>query len=345
MANYVVVKRILIAKLRHHGDVLLSSAVFSCLQKRYPDAKIDAYIYKETLPMLEGLPIHKYYLYDRKNPRSFSILKEILQTKYDLAINLTEGDRGALALLASRAKVRIGYDPDKRSLKKIAYTHMVRPCQRPRHTVEKNLDTLRQIGIFPTPSERAVTFVIPDADRLSLISKLNGVKSYIHIHPVSRWMFKCWPEEKMVTLCKTLIERGETIVMSAGPALEEMEMVRRICEKVPIINLAGRLNLKELGALIDLSNLLICVDSVPLHMASALKAPVVALFGPTSDENWAPWQNPYARVVSQNYTCRPCYNPGCGGSGRSDCLDTLSVNAVLKAIDSLEDYNVKSGPR
>lgn len=328
-------KRILIAKLRHHGDVLLSSPVFTALRSRYPEAQIDAYIYKETLPMLEGLDIDNYYLYDRKKGNTFSILKKIWKTKYDLAINLTEGDRGALAALVSRAKVRVGYDPDKKTIKNAAYTHMVRPVQRPRHTVEKNLDALRQIGIFPSVEERAARFVIPDSSRLSLLQKLDGISSFIHIHPVSRWLFKCWPEEKMIALCKELIKRGETIVMSAGPDPKEMAMVERICKEVPVHNLAGKLTLKELGALIDLSKLLICVDSVPLHIASALKAPTLALFGPTSDENWAPWHNPHARVLAQNISCRPCYNPGCGGSGRSDCMETLPVSTVLSTVDEL----------
>jgi heptosyltransferase-3 len=105
--------------------------------------------------------------------------------------------------------------------------------------------------------------------------------------------------------------------------------VLRACAGVPVINLAGRLNLKELGALIDACRCLICVDSVPMHMASALKRPCVALFGPSSEIAWGPWLNADARVVAQNYSCRPCNLDGCGGSKVSDCLTTLAVEAVL----------------
>jgi heptosyltransferase-3 len=73
---------------------------------------------------------------------------------------------------------------------------------------------------------------------------------------------------------------------------------------------------------------------VPLHMASALKKPVVAIFGPTSDAAWGPWRNPRAKVVAQNISCRPCYQDGCGGSKYSDCLHTLPVERVLEALDS-----------
>jgi heptosyltransferase-3 len=114
-----------------------------------------------------------------------------------------------------------------------------------------------------------------------------------------------------------------------------MKMIGEIiskCPGIPLTSLAGQIDLKELGAVIDQSQMLICVDSVPLHMASALKTPVVVLFGPTSEINWGPWRNPQARVVTQQMSCRPCLMDGCGGSKRSDCLATLPVRQVLDSV-------------
>ena len=90
--------------------------------------------------------------------------------------------------------------------------------------------------------------------------------------------------------------------------------------------------MKELGALIEASELLISVDSVPFHIANALKKRVVAIFGPTSEVTWGAWRNPKAEIVAQKLSCRPCYQDGCGGSKVSDCLETLPVAAVLKSI-------------
>ena len=90
------------------------------------------------------------------------------------------------------------------------------------------------------------------------------------------------------------------------------EILKRV-PHVPVLNCAGKLTLKELAALIQKSKALVCVDSVPLHIASALKTPVVVLFGPTSEKNWGPWRNPSARVLTQAFTCRPCYQDGCAG--------------------------------
>ena len=111
------VKKILVAKLRHHGDVLLTAPVFSVLRQRFPKATIEAYIYKATLPMLEGhAAIDGFILYDQAIKKSsflkkliyeWKLLWQIRKNRYDLVLNLTEGDRGALVAWVSKAHVCI----------------------------------------------------------------------------------------------------------------------------------------------------------------------------------------------------------------------------------------------
>jgi heptosyltransferase-3 len=333
------VKRILVVKLRHLGDVLLTGAVFHALKKAIPKASIDAYVYEEARPMLEGHPALSEILgYDRKWKklgllrrlgRELGMLLKIRAKKYDLVINLTEGDRGALAARAARARIRTGFDP-KGNLQRTLYTHVVKHCPGVRHTVERNLDALRRIGIFP--EERELFFHVPDAAREAMRKRAG--EGFVLIHPTSRWRFKCWPVLKMRELIERLERRGKKIVITSGPDPAEKEMAQAIGRGFGAQVLAGEISLKELGALIELSEVLLCVDSVPLHMASALKKPVVAIFGPTSDAAWGPWRNPRAKVVAQNISCRPCYQDGCGGSKYSDCLHTLPVERVLEALDS-----------
>ena len=113
-------------------------------------------------------------------------------------------------------------------------------------------------------------------------------------------------------------------------------MNREIAALAPhVTDFSGKTSLKELGAMIEMSRALISVDSVPIHLASALEKPTVALFGPTSEETWGPWRNPSSRVVVQDLSCRPCYRPGCGGSGKSDCLETLGAEQIIKALEDL----------
>ncbi|MBS0604990.1 MAG: putative lipopolysaccharide heptosyltransferase III [Verrucomicrobia bacterium] len=349
-----VVKRALVIKMRHHGDVLLTAPLFSNLKKALPQAEVDAFIYKDTLPMLEGHPgISDFLLYDRgwkklsflkKAAKEAGLLKMVRSKGYDLVINLTEGDRGAIAAMVSGAQFRVGFDPKGSGLfgKKRAFTHVVKNCPHPRHTVERQLDVLRRIGIFPAPEERDLFIHIPGDSRRKMEDMLEKEEirpnGYILIHPVSRWKFKCLATKQIARLISALSERGLRIVMSAGPDAEEIAMVQEILSLAPevsVLNCAGKLSLKELTALIAMSRALICVDSVPLHIASATKTPVVVMFGPTSDQNWGPWMHPKARVVAQKMTCRPCYQDGCGGSKMSDCLFSIPQNAILSALDEV----------
>lgn len=349
-----LVKRILVIKMRHHGDVLLTSPLFTHLKKAMPDAEIDAFIYKDTLPMLEGHPaISSYLLYDRgwkklsllkKIGKEIGLLRHIRSKGYDLVINLTEGDRGAIAATVSKAKYRVGFDPKGSGFfgKRKAFTHVVKSCPHPRHTVERQLDALRRIGIFPSEEERELYLHIPEEAKHKVLSWLQPEEirpgDYILFHPVSRWRFKCLAPKQVAALLSTLCAKGMRLVMSAGPDDQEIAMVQEILSlvpDVPVLNLAGKLTLKELSALIAMSKALLCVDSVPLHIASATQTPVVVMFGPTSDQNWGPWMHPKAEVVTQALSCRPCYQDGCGGSKMSDCLYRISQNAMLEGLEKV----------
>jgi len=334
------VRSVLVVKLRHLGDVLLTTPVFFCLKEALPSAQIDAYIYEEAKEILQGNPsISNLIGYDRKWKKLpfFARLKQelklflqIRKKKYDLVINLTEGDRGVLIAKISGAKVRVGFSPKGRIQKKWI-THIVKQCPSPRHTVEKNLDSLRRIGIFPKEEARALFFHIEDKT-LTSMQKQIGEAPFILIHPTSRWRFKCLPVETMRALILSLESQDKKIVLTSGPDPIEMSMVQAIAKGTNAKVMAGKTSLKELGALISLSDQLICVDSVAHHMASALKKTVLAFFGPTSQTTWGPWRNPDAQIFSQNFSCQPCYQDGCGGSKYSDCLATIRVEKILEML-------------
>lgn len=340
------VNRILVIKFRHLGDVLLTSPVFRLLKERFPNSVVDGLIYKDSKAMLEGnSSVSDLLLYDRgwkqlgfahRLGKELGLLREIRRRRYDLVLNLTEGDRGAIATLASGARLRVGIDPGRSGFfgKRKIYTHLVRPCQSPRHAVERNLDALRVLGLHPELHERNLEFHVPE----EAFQKVTGWQNCVVVHPVSRWLFKC-PEPSLVArLVCALRDRGERVVLTAGPDPKELERIEHIlqgCRGEGIYSLAGLLSLKELGALYQGAKALITVDSVPLHIASALKVPVVALFGPTSEQNWGPWNHPKAQVVTSFMSCRPCYLDGCGGSKRSDCLDRLSIGSILRAYEEV----------
>lgn len=344
------IKKILVVIFRHLGDVLLTSPIFYNLNKAYPDASIDACVYKGSQPMLDGLSfISDIITYDRnikklglikKIALEIKLLNSIRKNRYDLVLNLTEGDRGAIISACSGAKYRVGYDNGKGIKGKgKVYTHHVKLCQTPRHRVEKNLDFIRRIGIFPEIADRSLFFHVPNDSyqhMKDLLSKSSiSPNNFILMHPASRWRFKCWPSSKVRALSKMLLSIGEKLVFTAGGESFERDMIDEIIKELPrdkILDLSGKISLKELGALIDMSKLLICVDSVPLHIASALKAKCLCLFGPTDEKVWGPWKNDSAKILSKNYLCRPCLQDGCGGSKKSDCLLSISEEEVFSLI-------------
>ncbi len=108
--------------------------------------------------------------------------------------------------------------------------------------------------------------------------------------------FKCWDEKKMAQVITALQKDGHSIIITSGPDQKELEMVTTILSHCPddkknILSLAGKLTLPKLAALIDHAKLFIGVDSVPMHMAAALKTPCIALFGPSKLTFWKPWQS------------------------------------------------------
>src|SRR3989344_192152 len=330
------VKKVLVIKLRQLGDVLLTGAVFHVLKKRL-GAEGHAYIYQDSFPMLEGnANVDRLIGYDRKwkhlgffqkIAKEWKVWRDLRKEGYDLVINLTEGDRGALAAKAAKAPIRVGFQPKGRWQKTI-YTHIVKHCPSLRHTVERNLDALRRIGIFPDLEERELFLKVFEASKEQVKAWVDG--PFVLIHPTSRWLFKCWPVQKMRALTVELIRQGKRIVFTSGPDPLEKQMVEEITHGLDVINRSGKISLQDLAAFIEMSEVLVCVDSVPFHMANALKKKVVAIFGPTSEITWGPWRNPDAQIVVETLSCRPCYMDGCGGSKRSDCLDRISVEAVLR---------------
>ena len=207
--------------------------------------------------------------------------------------------------------------------------------------VELNLDLLRRIGVQPGQAERKLCFV-PGEEAEREVGRMLGDLGltpgrYIHLHPASRWQFKCWPAQKTADLVDKLQALGERVLVTAAPEAEELDLVARIraLATTPFADLCGKLTLKQLGAVSRHASLFIGVDSAPMHIASAMQTPVVALFGPSGEFNWGPWQVPH-RVIASSHSCRPCGNDGCGGGKVSECLDILPVSEVLQAVQALQ---------
>jgi heptosyltransferase-3 len=350
--DFSSLRRVLVIKLRHHGDVLLTSPLFALLKARHPQLEIDALIYRDTEPMLAGHPaIHAIHCIDKSwkrlgtrghLARELGLMRTLKAQGYDLIIHLTESWRGAILsrYLKPRYAISRRYSSRRSKLWLNSFTHHYSaPGGNRRHTVEIHLDALRHLGLHPTEDEKRLQVVAGGEAESSLNEKLNALSPpWVVIHPTSRWLFKCWRESSMAELIERLASQGRSIVITAGPDPRELAMVERILARVtqPVTNLAGALSLKELVAVIGRAGLFIGVDSVPMHIASATQTPTVVLFGPSGEHEWGPWQN-RAAVITSSHPCRPCGQDGCGGGKVSECLTSIESGRVLEAVEALLD--------
>ena len=335
--------RALVVKLRHHGDVLLAAPVLSVLKAHAPKLEVDALLYDDTAPMLDGHPaLARLHCIGRRwrdvQPwsrlaKETALLRTLRARRYDLLVHLTEHPRGAW--LARLLGVRHSVAPIVRTRGgwwSRSFTHLF-PLARNRHMVEVNLDALRRIGVQPGLQERNVRFVPGEAAERR-VDALGLPDGFVHLHPTSRWQFKCWPAARNAELVDRLATEGHPVVLTSAP--DETPFIDEILGRTAAkpLNLAGQLTLKELGALTARARLFIGVDSMPMHLAAAMGTPTVVLFGPSGESEWGPW-NVERRVITSTHTCRPCGLDGCGGGKVSECLTLLPVDAVHAAAREL----------
>ena len=352
--SVAALRRALVIKLRHHGDVLLATPVISALKRFAPQCEIDALAYADTAPMLSGHPdIAQLHLIDRNWKRQglrrqtgaeWGLIRGLRARHYDLVIHLSVHTRGAWLTRLLRPRWSVA-PRSKPGFWAKSFTHLYPAQSHPdRHTVDTNLDSLRALGLQPVAQDMRVTLV-PGADAEARVDGLlaqHGLTAgnFIHLHPASRWGFKCWPAERVAALCDALSARGWPLVLTCAPEAKERQLVAAVVAAraagAAAVDLSGQLSLKELGALTARARLFVGVDSAPMHIAAAMGTPVVAIFGPSGDREWGPWGEGHRVVTSLVHPCRPCGRAGCDDSKISECLTTLPVDQVLAAcLDQL----------
>lgn len=355
--------KILIIKFRNIGDVLLITPLISNLKNLFPNAQIDIALNSGTEEMVTLNPeVDNIIIYDRKKIKSFSFFKKIWAeikfifniraNKYDLVINTTKGDRGAQIALLSGAKTKIGYQSNKNWFLKDVFTvHL--PQQEFRHTIECNLDALRVLNL---PIQNKKVSIFWDIKDEEFIATLLPKQDFIHIHPVSRWMFKCINDETMahiIDFCKNELQKE--VVLTASSDKFEVQRIDSIVQKciTTPINLTGKLTLKQTAALNKKAKCFIGVDTAIMHISAANNIPVLAFFGPSGADHWGPWDNDLMQseyltrrgnrkmgrhyVISESWDCIPCGHDGCNGTKISDCLMNLNLEIIKNQIRQMND--------
>lgn len=347
MTEFRDVRNILVIKLRHIGDVLLTVPVFRALRETFPGAKISALVNSGTEEVLKGNAlIDEVIIYDRhikdlplhrRFHAELSFMKMVRSKGFDLSVDLTSGDRAALLSLLSGARYRIANDPRGAGFsgKKYLYTHLAKQRGR-QHMVLQNLDVVRQSGI--TTEDLTVDFFIPAEAKTFVKQTLeeHSIKdsdTIVHIHPTARWLFKCWKDEYMADVINRLTQIGAKVIITSSPSEKELKRTKRIISMVNdnagVVDLCGRTTIKQLGAISAKSDLFIGVDTAPMHIAAAAGTPVIALFGPTGETEWGPWGE--HTIITKHMRCISCEKGLCDGVEVRKCLEAISADEVFDA--------------
>lgn len=341
-------QRILIIKPSSPGDIIHALPVLHGLRRRYPQAHLAWLVATSFANLIEADPaLDEVVPFDRKRfgrlGRSMrvsgefaSFVRGLRRRKYDLVVDLQGLFRSGFLALASGAAVRVGFAA-ARELAWMFYTHKV-PCREDdQHAADRNYGVGRLLDFAEVPMD--FTIALAEDDRRQAAGALQEAGlppdgAYAVLVPVTRWETKCWPAERFGRLARMIKERYGlgTALVGGGADVEVGDAVAAASGGVAR-NLCGRTTLRQLAALIDRASIVVTADSTPMHMAAALKRPLVALFGPTNPAR----TGPYGRsrdVMRVDLDCAPCYLRKLRQCPHQHaCMERLTIEAVAAAVD------------
>ncbi len=335
-------KRLLVIKLKQPGDVLVSTPVIAALKEAWPDCHLTYLVSKGTEDMVAGHPgLDDLMVVDRRGEtwsQALRFARDLHRRRFDLVIELSGGDRGAIYSWLTGARERLGLARPGMPFwqRRVCFTRLLPRPPVQTHLVDQNLEPLRALGIEPQKPRLRFFWdqAVEERTRQLLTSHGLAPGGFVVMHPGAGWRFKCWTPQGYARVLEALQNEWRLpVILTGTKAAHEQELlaaIRKDCRVKPI-NLAGRLSLKELGALIAKAKFFFGMDSAPMHLAAAVETPAVALFGPSGVFNWGPWGEGHL-VVQKDWACVPCGRDGCESSKISRCLTEIEPEEVLQAM-------------
>lgn len=310
-------QKILIIKMRFHGDMLVTTPVISTLKHQYPNARIDVLLYKDTVPILSENPeISTLYGIVNKNSgllsklrNFFCLTRQLRGNQYDLIINLT--DQWIISVLVrfitAKRKISQNFQHRQAGFWKKSFTDLV--DLHGDNVVTHTLSVLEPLNIHKLITKTRLFYKAEQWENIRQQLHILGVnRQYVVIQPTARQLFKCWDNEKFAQVIDALQHRGYFVILTSGPSEEDLNCIMDIakrCKMKPITELAGKTHFLELGALIKHASLFIGVDSAPGHIAAAVNTPIISLFGATNHIFWRPWSDNMIQLWAGDYQPMP----------------------------------------
>jgi lipopolysaccharide heptosyltransferase II len=346
------VRRVLAVRLDNMGDLLMTTPALAALRDSVAGGHITLLASRSGTALAPHLPpVDEAIAFDApwvRQPDSqderpvgqaeCALVDRLAAAEFDAAVIFTVATQSALpaALLCRMAGIprRLAHareNPYGLLSDWVPETDTVADGMR--HEVQRQLDLVRHVGcatrdvqlrFSPGESQR-------DAAHAQLLAAgLQRGERYVVLHVGATAASRRYPADRFGAVAREVARRsGHAMVfVGDGSELALVAEARAAMDGTPSINLAGRLSLGELGAVIGGAELLIANNSGPMHMAAAMGTPVVALYALTNPQH-TPWQVP-SRVLNHTVACRHCLKSVCP-QGTQECLTKVAVSTVVEA--------------
>ncbi|HPN87871.1 MAG TPA: glycosyltransferase family 9 protein [Candidatus Omnitrophota bacterium] len=314
------IENILVVSLSNIGDVILTFPVIDVLRHDFPGSKISIVIGPKAQSLLVGNPnFSQIFIYDKHQSvlGKIRFVRELQMKKFDLIVDL----RNTAIPFFVPTKYRT-------SFKKTESMGL--------HMKEKHLRRLKSVYRFKNISEKKYCLSISEEDNAyikNIIEKEIGEKFFVAIAPGAADPSKRWPKEYFAKAADELVKIKKVKIVFMGS--QEDSIVAQSIGKLmknPFVDLCGKTTLLQLAELMKYPQAIISNDSAPMHLASYLDKPVLAIFGPTNPLQYGPWSQK-SIFVAREKDCLVCQNPQI--KKPHECIASISFKKVLDQIDVL----------
>lgn len=340
-------RRILLVKPSALGDVVHTLPVAATLHRRYPNIALDWLVEEEAADIVRGHPAlarvvvsaRKRWLRQLQHPAQIlttlgemrRFAADLRRRRYDAVLDLQGLFKSALYVMATGAPVRVGF-AEGRECAPWMLTHRVVAPPQPVHAVERYLHLAAAVDATDPVHEFHIS--LSREDVAAAKSHLATCpRPRVVVHPAARWRTKLWEVARWRELAATLLTEGIAVVLTGSRQDDAIAERITIGMNPQPLSLVGRLSVKQLAALLQDVDLMITVDSGPMHIAAAVGTPVVALFGPTDPLRTGPLGS--GKILRRELPCSPCLRRRCRIEDTYRCMRDLGVAEVLGAVRDL----------
>lgn len=332
------IRKILYINLAFIGDIILSTPAIRALRAKYPAAIIDMLVTPWASQAARGNPyVDEVHIYDKKGEhrklaKLWQLLSVLRTEKYDLVITANYALRGAMVAKMIGARYRVGYDAQHAAF---FLTHTT-PAKRMdvKHETENQLAVLQPLGISTT--DFSLEFQHNAIDIQNMHDKMGELppKTIVVICPFGRHPLNNWTTAGYVALLTQLSAVASCYLIGGQGDKENLLAINQQAGDCGTV-LAGNLTIGELAVFLGKSSLVITVDTGPMHLAAAVGAPILALFGRSDERVWGP-RGEYDQVLRLlDLPCAPCIAPR--ECSHHSCMKNLTSEVVIaKALGMLK---------